>query len=111
MGKFQEKIGDMFMLIAQALTPISCIRLITKVNDGTNNKNDKRRSIGCSFKEFLKLIGNKNVMLERSPLTNAVNSKNLAAFKHTGFWFCMDTLRDKIEIDEMVKNKKSPWLK
>ena len=61
--------------------------------------------------EFLKLIGIKNVMLERSPLTNAVNSKNLAAFKHTGFWFCMDTLRDKIVLDEMVKNKKSPWLK
>ncbi len=61
--------------------------------------------------EFLKLIGIKNVMLERSPLTNAVNSKNLAAYKHAGFWFCMDTLRDKIVLDEMVKNKKSPWLK
>ena len=61
--------------------------------------------------EFLKLIGNKNVMLERSPLKKAVKTKNLAAFKHTGFWFCMDTLRDKKVLDNLVKTKKSPWIK
>ena len=61
--------------------------------------------------EFLKLIGNKNVMLERSPLKNAVKTKNLAAYQHKGFWFCMDTLRDKKVLDSLVKNKKSPWLK
>ena len=61
--------------------------------------------------EFLKFIGNKNVMLERSPLSKAVKSKNLSAFKHSGFWFCMDTLRDKKVLDNLIKNKKSPWLK
>ena len=61
--------------------------------------------------EFLKFIGNKNVMLERSPMLNAVKTKSLAAFKHTNFWFCMDTLRDKKVLEEMIKNKKSPWLK
>ena len=61
--------------------------------------------------QFLKFIGNKNVMLERSPLTKAVKKKNLAAYKHSGFWFCMDTLRDKKMLDTMIKNKKSPWLK
>ena len=61
--------------------------------------------------EFLKFIGNKNVMLERSPMSKAVKTKNLAAFKHTSFWFCMDTLRDKKVLEEMIKNKKSPWLK
>ena len=61
--------------------------------------------------EFLKLIGNKNIMLERSPLTKAVNTKNLAAFKHKGFWFCMDTLRDKKVLDGMIKSKNIPWLK
>ena len=61
--------------------------------------------------EFLKLIGNKNIMLERSPLTKAVNTKNLAAYKHKDFWFCMDTLRDKKVLDAMIKTKKSPWLK
>ncbi len=61
--------------------------------------------------EFLKFIENKNVMLERSPLTKAVKTKNLAAYKHKDFWFCMDTLRDKKVLDTMIKNKKSPWLK
>jgi glucose-1-phosphate cytidylyltransferase len=61
--------------------------------------------------DFLKFIGNKNVMLERSPLREAVKKKNLAAYKHHGFWFCMDTLRDKKVLDAMIKNKKSPWLK
>lgn len=60
--------------------------------------------------EFLKFIGNKNVMLERDPLTKAVKTKNLSAFQHEGFWFCMDTLRDKQVLDNMVKNKKAPWL-
>ena len=61
--------------------------------------------------EFLKLIGNKNVMLERSPLAKAVKKKSLAAYKHSDFWFCMDTLRDKKVLDIMIKTKKSPWLK
>ena len=61
--------------------------------------------------EFLNLIGNKNVMLERTPLKKAVKTKNLAAFKHASFWFCMDTLRDKKVLDALIKNKKSPWLK
>ena len=61
--------------------------------------------------EFLEFIGNQNVMLERSPIAKAVKTKNLAAFKHTGFWFCMDTLRDKMVLEKMIKNKQSPWLK
>ena len=61
--------------------------------------------------EFLQFIGNKNVMLERSPLQKAVKTKNLAAYKHTSFWFCMDTLRDKKVLDTLIKNKKAPWLK
>ena len=61
--------------------------------------------------EFLKLIGSKNVMLERSPLKKAVKSNNLGAYKHTGFWFCMDTLRDQKVLNNLIKNNNSPWLK
>lgn len=61
--------------------------------------------------EFLKLIGKKNVMLERAPLDNAVKDKNLAAYKHENFWFCMDTLRDKKVLDALIKSDKAPWLK
>jgi len=56
--------------------------------------------------EFLKFIGNKNVMLERDPLAKSVKTKNLAAYQHEDFWFCMDTLRDKKVLDNMIKKKK-----
>ena len=60
---------------------------------------------------FFKLIGNKNVMLERLPIQKAVKSKNLSAYKHSDFWFCMDTVRDKSVLDSLIKSKKAPWLK
>ena len=60
---------------------------------------------------FLNLIGNKNEMLERGPINRAVRKKNLVAFKHDGFWFCMDNLRDKNVLENLVKFKKAPWLK
>ena len=59
---------------------------------------------------FLKLIDNKNEMLERNPINRATKKKSLAAYKHAGFWFCMDTLRDKVSLENMIKKKKAPWL-
>ena len=35
----------------------------------------------------------------------------LIAFKHNGFWQCMDTMRDKMALNKLIKEKKAPWLK
>ena len=59
---------------------------------------------------FIKLIGNKNVMLERNPLLKATKQKTFAAYKHNGFWFCMDTIRDKEVLEKIIKEKKALWL-
>ena len=56
--------------------------------------------------EFLKLIKNDNTYLEREPLEAATYKKQLAAFKHEGFWQCMDTKRDKDNLNEILKKKK-----
>ena len=48
-------------------------------------------------------------MLEREPITNLTRNKQLIAFKHNGFWQCMDTLRDKILLNKMWKSGKSKW--
>ena len=32
------------------------------------------------------------------------------AYRHFGFWQCMDTLRDKNTLVNMIKNKKAPWI-
>ena len=46
---------------------------------------------------------------ERSPLESLAKDNQLAAFKHTGFWRPMDTLRDRIELDNMWNTGKAEW--
>jgi glucose-1-phosphate cytidylyltransferase len=56
--------------------------------------------------KFLKFIKNDNTYLERDPLEKISKRKQLVAFKHNGFWQCMDTKRDKDKLDIILKNKK-----
>ena len=56
--------------------------------------------------EFLKFIKNDNTYLEREPLEKMTKKKQLVAFKHKGFWECMDTKRDKDRINKILNNKK-----
>ena len=57
--------------------------------------------------EFFKFIKNDQTYLEREPLEKLTKKKQLAAFKHSGFWQCMDTKRDKDKLDKVFKNKKN----
>ncbi len=50
-----------------------------------------------------------NMMWEDEPLEKLANTKELVAFKHNGFWKCMDALRDKLELDELWKNNQAKW--
>ena len=56
--------------------------------------------------KFLKLIINDNTFLEREPMEIASKKKQLMAFKHNGFWQCMDTKRDKDYLDKILRSKK-----
>ena len=56
--------------------------------------------------EFLKFIKNDSTYLEREPLEKITQKKQLAAFKHEGFWQCMDTKRDKDKLNKILKSKK-----
>lgn len=58
--------------------------------------------------DFLKFISGKGSILEKLPLENAQKRGQLCAFKHYGFWKCMDTKRDKDQLSKMMKFK--PWL-
>jgi len=46
---------------------------------------------------------------EKAPLEKLAKEKNLAAFKHRGFWQPLDTLRDKNYLNELWKSGKAPW--
>lgn len=59
---------------------------------------------------FLKYIKGDNTYLEKSPLQIVAKIKKLAAFKHHGFWQCMDTKRDMDKLNQLATLKKVPWL-
>lgn len=48
----------------------------------------------------------KNQMFERQPMIKLVKKKKLFAYKHKGFWQCMDTKRDKDLLEKILKKKK-----
>ena len=56
--------------------------------------------------KFLKFIKNDGTYLEREPLERITKNKQLIAFKHKGFWQCMDTKRDKDNLEKVLKSKK-----
>ena len=56
--------------------------------------------------EFLKFIKNDKIYLEREPLERACKEKQLIAFRHKGFWQCMDSKRDKDLLDKVLKRNK-----
>ena len=46
---------------------------------------------------------------EREPLEQLADEGNLSAYHHHGFWQPMDTLRDKIHLEELWQSGKAPW--
>ena len=55
--------------------------------------------------KIFKYIKNDSTMLEREPLKKLVKLKQLVAYKHNGFWKCMDTLRDKLVLENIIKKR------
>jgi len=58
---------------------------------------------------FLDLIDDDETMLERAPLEKAARLGQLMAYRHEGFWQCMDTKRDVEALESLYKNR-APWL-
>jgi len=57
----------------------------------------------------LDYIEGDKTIFERDPLENLAKAGELFSFKHEGFWKCMDTLRDKNQLNEMWAEGKAPW--
>ena len=50
-------------------------------------------------------------ILEREPLENLAKDNQLLAYKHYGFWHCMDTIRDRDNLNEIWSKENAPWKK
>ena len=59
--------------------------------------------------EVLHYIKNDQSAFEDEPLAKLANEKNLFAFEHEGFWRPMDTLRDKVALDDLWQKNRAPW--
>ena len=59
--------------------------------------------------EILDLIESDETVFEQYPLQTLAKTGQLSAYKHNGFWQCMDTLRDKNYLNELWNNSKAPW--
>jgi len=55
-------------------------------------------------------IEDDSAIWEKDPLEKLAQNNHLNAYKHTGFWKCMDTLRDKIELEELWEKSNPPWM-
>lgn len=63
----------------------------------------------CEYRFFDYLKDGDNTVLERRPLEDLANERELYTYKHEGFWRPMDTLRDKNALEELWKSGRSKW--
>jgi glucose-1-phosphate cytidylyltransferase len=54
-------------------------------------------------------LTDERTILEREPLENLTKDNQLVAYKHQGFWHCMDTIRDRDNLNEIWAQGNAPW--
>ncbi|KLI21941.1 glucose-1-phosphate cytidylyltransferase [Brachyspira hyodysenteriae] len=60
-------------------------------------------------KEIFNYLKDDSTIFEQEPLRKLAKDKSLMAFKHEGFWQCMDTQRDKSLLEDMWNKGNAPW--
>ena len=58
---------------------------------------------------MLDLIEGDSTVLEKEPLERLAATEQLVAYKHRGFWYAMDTLRDKNHLEALWQSGRAPW--
>jgi glucose-1-phosphate cytidylyltransferase len=59
--------------------------------------------------KVLELIDSDSTVWEMSPLETLAREGQLSVYKHKGFWSPMDTMRDKILLNQLWEDDKAPW--
>lgn len=59
--------------------------------------------------EVCDYIDDDQTIWERTPMERLAQEGKLAAYRHTGFWQCMDTLRDKHVLEDLWQGGEAPW--
>ncbi len=59
--------------------------------------------------EIVDYIDNDDTLFEREPLERLAAEGQLMAYKHSDFWACMDTVRDKVMLERLWESGEAPW--
>ena len=62
----------------------------------------------CLEPEFFGYVGEDSV-LEREPLESIAAAGELSAYRHRGFWDCMDTYKDAVMLNDLWASGNAPW--
>ncbi|MEN8905593.1 MAG: sugar phosphate nucleotidyltransferase, partial [Clostridiales bacterium] len=65
----------------------------------------------CEPEVFKYIIDDETTIFEREPLEQMAIHGKLHTYKHFGFWKPMDTLREKHQLEELIRTNKAPWIK
>ncbi len=106
------------MATITAVQPGGRFGLLDILEDGIiTNFREKKQSdggwINAGFMvlepEIMELIQGDDTVFEQYPLTEAARRGQLNAYKHRGFWQCMDTMREKNMLEAMWQSGAAPW--
>ena len=61
--------------------------------------------------EVFDYIEGDNTVFEKYPLEKLASEGQLMSYMHRGYWQCMDNLREKAELEKLIKAKRAPWMK
>lgn len=64
----------------------------------------------CDSKVFDYITEGDATVFEQQPLQNLATDGELLTFQHKGFWKCMDTLKDKNDLNAMIERDQAPWM-
>ena len=106
------------LITVTAVNPPPRFGEITIINSSVKKFSEKKKIkkvwINGGFfvinKKFIKFIKSKKTILEQEPLEKVAKINQMSAYKHNGFWQCMDTKRDRDKLIEMVNKNKYSWL-
>lgn len=84
-----------------------------KINDFREKTRGDGSLINIGFMvcqpELLDYIDGDTTVLEKAPLQAMARNGQLMAYRHEGFWQCMDTLREKEHLEKLWANGTAPW--
>ncbi len=63
----------------------------------------------CESALFDRIDDGDRTVLERGPMESLAAAGELMAYRHDGFWRCMDTLRDKVQLEELWESGRAQW--